>query len=117
MTGLIRDVTTEFVRRHYANGPTAYNQDGSIAKMPSPDDVTYCEQQFDRWLADMLRQEREKGHAEALRAYADTLGVDANEEHDGDEWWAGYRQAQREFITRTERAADQASNVVRPEDA
>ena len=44
-------VTTEFVRRHYSRGPTAYREDGSIARMPSADDIAYCELQFDQWLA------------------------------------------------------------------
>ncbi len=45
------DVTTEFVRRHYAQGPTAYRADGSIVRMPTPADVEYAGRQFDRWLA------------------------------------------------------------------
>ncbi len=44
-------VTTEFVRRHYSMAPTAYRTDGSIAQMPSAEDVAYCERQFDEWLA------------------------------------------------------------------
>jgi hypothetical protein len=44
-------VTTEFVRRHYSMAPTAYRTDGSIAQMPSVEDVAYCERQFDEWLA------------------------------------------------------------------
>lgn len=31
--------------------PTAYRTDGSIAQMPSAEDVAYCERQFDEWLA------------------------------------------------------------------
>ena len=42
---------TAFVRRHYANGPTAYFEDGRIAKMPTDEDVAFCEKQFNRWLA------------------------------------------------------------------
>lgn len=44
-------VSTEFVRRHYAHGPTAYREDGSVAKMPTAADVEYAERQFDQWLA------------------------------------------------------------------
>lgn len=53
------DVTTEFVRRHYAQGPTAYHADGSIVRMPTPADVEYAGQQFDVWLT---------AHDEAVRA-------------------------------------------------
>jgi hypothetical protein len=48
----MNDVTTEFVRRHYSRGPTAYNEDGSIVRMPTAEDIAYCEQQFDAWLAE-----------------------------------------------------------------
>jgi len=44
-------VTTAFVRRHYSRGPTAYYDDGRPVKMPTAEDVAYCERQFDRWLA------------------------------------------------------------------
>lgn len=44
--------TTDFVRRHYAKGPTAYRDDGSPARWPTAEDVTYCGAQFDRWLAE-----------------------------------------------------------------
>lgn len=46
------------------------------------------------------RKHPEPGITDAFRAYVDRLGVDANEEHDGDEWWSGYRQAQRDNILR-----------------
>jgi hypothetical protein len=49
------------------------------------------EAEFDRAIARIK--------ADALRAYADTLGVNVNDE--GTEWWQGYRQAQREFIHKT----------------
>lgn len=35
----------------------------------------------------------------AFADYVDRLGVDANEDHDG-EWWDGYRQAQRDNLRR-----------------
>nr|WP_278101127.1 hypothetical protein [Microbacterium proteolyticum] len=44
-------VNTEYVRRHYSHGPTAYFEDGSIAKMPTAADVEYAGRQFDQWLA------------------------------------------------------------------
>ena len=44
---------------------------------------------------------------ERLRAFVDSLGVDADEYHDG-EWWDGYRQAQREIVMRAPDAARQA---------
>ena len=44
---------------------------------------------------------------ERLRAFVDSLGVDANEDHNG-EWWDGYRQAQREVVLRASEAARQA---------
>ena len=47
-----REVDTAFVRRHYAMGPTAYDTTtGNPLRWPTPADVAYCEQQFDRWLA------------------------------------------------------------------
>jgi len=49
------------------------------------------EAEFDRAIARIK--------ADALQAYADTLGVNVNDE--GTEWWRGYRQAQREFIHKT----------------
>ena len=54
-----------------------------------------------RTAADLLsRKHPEPEITDAFRAYVDRLGVDANEEHDGDEWWSGYRQAQRDNIAR-----------------
>ncbi|MBB2956988.1 hypothetical protein [Pseudoclavibacter helvolus] len=56
--------TTEFVRRHYAKGPTAYYEDGTVAKMPTPADVVFAGLQFDRWLtahdAEVRADERAK---------------------------------------------------------
>lgn len=43
-------------------------------------------------LADLMRRTR----ASALREFADTRGVNVGDE--GDEWWSGYRQAQRECL-------------------
>lgn len=51
--------------------------------------------------------------SDAFREFVDHLGVDANEEHDGDEWWAGYRQAQRDTIRRAT-ASLEASAVSAP---
>ena len=45
---------------------------------------------FDRWLAEH--------DARLIESLADDRGVDASEDHDDDEWWMGYRQAQREII-------------------
>lgn len=50
--------------------------------------------------------ELRRAKAEALGEYADTLGVDTDPYNDGD-WWAGYRQAQREFVSNTVRRAEQ----------
>lgn len=51
-----REVDTAFVRRHYATGPTAYDTTtGNPLRWPTPADVAYCEQQFDRWLAALVR--------------------------------------------------------------
>ena len=36
--------------------------------------------------------------AALIESLADDRGVDASEDHDDDEWWVGYRQAQREII-------------------
>lgn len=36
--------------------------------------------------------------AALIESLADDRGVDACEDHDDDEWWMGYRQAQREII-------------------
>lgn len=55
--------TTAFVRRHYAMGPTAYYEDGSVARMPTAADVAYAEEHFDRWLASV--------RAETLREAAE----------------------------------------------
>jgi hypothetical protein len=46
---------------------------------------------------------------DALREYAERLGVDSNPEHDDDPWWQGYRQAQRD----NQRAALEAAEVHR----
>ena len=43
--------------------------------------------------ADALREH----DAALIESLADDRGVDASEDHD-DEWWVGYRQAQREII-------------------
>lgn len=44
-------------------------------------------------------QEWVRAHDAALiESLADDRGVDACEDHDDDEWWMGYRQAQREII-------------------
>jgi hypothetical protein len=58
---LMSDVTTAFVRKHYAQGPTAYFEDGTIAKMPTAEDVQYAGAQFDRWLASHDEGQQIKG--------------------------------------------------------
>lgn len=49
---------------------------------------------------DAIRQAK----AEALREFADTRGVNVGDEDD--EWWSGYRQAQRECLHAAAAAAD-----------
>lgn len=45
-----------------------------------------------------------RGAVRALRRFADTLGVNVGDEDD--EWWQGYRQAQRECLHDASDAAD-----------
>lgn len=52
--------------------------------------------------------------SDAFRNFVDHLGVDSNEEHDGNEWWSGYRQAQRDNIRRANDALN-ASAAALPE--
>ena len=66
--------TTDFIRRHYSKGPTAYFENGRIAKMPTDEDVEYAGRQFDRWLA--------WHDAELLRKHADFI----RERSDAGEW-------------------------------
>lgn len=54
--------------------------------------------------ADSPTRSENEVKAEALREFADTLGVDIGDE-DGD-WWRGYRQAQREALHAAVRRAD-----------
>lgn len=63
--------------------------------------------EFDTWLAARERAAERRGAAEALERFADILGVDVDESHDDDEWWWGYRQAQREHIRAIVRRAEQ----------
>ena len=69
----MKDVSTEFVRRHYSKGPTAYYTDGSIAKMPSPDDVEYAAKQFDRWLSVELARAWQTGRTAGIVAAQDFI--------------------------------------------
>ena len=47
--------------------------------------------------------------AEALREFADTRGVNIGDEDD--DWWRGYRQAQRECLQDALKAADQVAGT------
>lgn len=60
-----------------------------------------------QWLAHDRRKTEQRAAATAVRAYADTLGVDITDDHDDSEWWAGYRAAQRSFIHQTVQHAQQ----------
>lgn len=55
-------VDTAFVRRHYAQGPTAYDIERRPVRWPTPDDVAYCERQFDRWLSEVRAEAWDEGY-------------------------------------------------------
>ena len=69
-----RQPTMAFVRRHYAQGPTAYYMDGSIVRMPTPADIEYAGQQFDHVLeahdAEVARKTAERAWDECSSAWA-----------------------------------------------
>lgn len=91
--------TTEEVRDEWAYGNQEVDYEGNPV-------ITLDEAfaQFDRWLVARDR----KIAAEALRDFADTLGVNVGDEDD--EWWRGYRQGQREAL---HKASDRADRIER----
>ena len=87
-----REVNTAFVRRHYAIGPTAYDATtGNPLRWPTPADVAYCEQQFDRWLAAHDAEIREQTLA-PIQAALDGHPV-YNVHPDGDPVSCGWKRA------------------------
>ncbi|QIK83001.1 hypothetical protein [Sanguibacter sp. HDW7] len=61
-------------------------------------------EKVDAVLAEWPGESRAQVQAEALRAFADTRGVNVGDEDD--EWWRGYRQAQRECLHDASARAD-----------
>lgn len=46
-----KPVTTEYVRKSYAQSPVFYQDGRSVAHWQTPDDIEFAGRQFDAWLA------------------------------------------------------------------
>lgn len=102
--------TTEEVRkawsvyRHEWDGPESFGRN--------------LHPEFDRWYAAEVAEAEKRGAEKAqarIDAYLDSLGVDADEAHDGDPFWGGYRQAQRGMIQRASAALRSGEEADQPE--
>lgn len=59
----------------------------------------------EEWLVPLIAAAEQRGREAALREAADECGVNVGDEDD--EWWRGYRQAQREKCRELSERADQ----------
>lgn len=76
--------TTAFVRKHYAQGATAYFEGGTPAKFPSPADVAFAARQFNRWLSSVESVAERRGAVKALRVAKSVVRGEGEPGHGGE---------------------------------